>query len=104
MPSTHRVASLSDIPDGDKLGVKIGDTEIVLFRSDGAIYGYEDSCPHQGIPLSEAGTIRGQEILCVMHGAAFNLSTGELVASPAPCGLRPYRTRIEGNDVFIDLP
>lgn len=55
---------------------------VALFNLDGEYYAIEDSCTHQGLPLSD-GPINGNEITCPYHGAKFCIKTGEVTCPPA---------------------
>jgi NADPH-dependent 2,4-dienoyl-CoA reductase/sulfur reductase-like enzyme len=59
--------------------------------------------PHYGAPLAE-GQLCGGRLVCPWHCAAFDVQTGRLLDPPALDGLRKYPVRVEGNDVFIQLP
>ena len=59
-----------------------GDTPILLANIDGDIYAVEDRCTHEDFELS-AGTLEGAQIECILHGAKFDLRTGEALCAPA---------------------
>ncbi len=75
---------------------------IVLARSDGEIYALEDCCSHDEFPLS-AGAIEDGEIVCMLHGASFDLATGEARTLPAVSGVRKFEVSVEGDDIFVHL-
>jgi nitrite reductase/ring-hydroxylating ferredoxin subunit len=56
-------------------------------RKDGAVFGYVDSCPHNGWPLGGPTgrhlTREGDLILCSGHGALFRIEDG--VCTSGPC-------------------
>ncbi|MCS5710894.1 Rieske 2Fe-2S domain-containing protein [Candidatus Berkiella aquae] len=66
---------------------------IALFNLNGEYYAIEDSCPHQGLPLSD-GPVLGNEIICPYHGARFCIKTGEVTAPPAYEDLPTFEVRI----------
>lgn len=83
---------------------------VLLFvRGDGPV-ALEGLCPHQGGLLVD-GEIRGDRITCPLHGAAFAIRTGHVLADPdgvePPEGavgpLRSYPTRLRGGLIEIDL-
>ncbi len=68
---------------------------------------YVNHCPHAGFPLNwQPDAFLAPEvplILCVMHGALFEIETGECVSGPcAGLGLRALPLRIEGGYVMLD--
>jgi nitrite reductase/ring-hydroxylating ferredoxin subunit len=60
--------------------------EIFLIVDDGAVYGYLNICPHQGIPLDlKPDTFLDYErafIQCTTHGAKFRKHDGMCVEGP----------------------
>ena len=48
-----KVASLSDIPPGDMLTVKVGPEEILLVNLEGELHACDDICTHAYASLSE---------------------------------------------------
>lgn len=116
----YRVGTAADIPEGGKLVVACGNAEIGVFRVNGKLYAWHNSCAHrqgpvcQGRifrrvlePLDADGTVRMLEyaedtmhIVCPWHGYEFDIRTGEHPGSPG-LRLRPATVRTEGDDVFV---
>ena len=63
------------------------EVEIFLVRRGDEIFGYVNECPHEAMPLQWEGgsflTADGKRILCAVHGATFNLDSGEAISGPA---------------------
>lgn len=95
-----KVAQLSEIPSGDMVPVKINNDEILLANIDGEIFACDDICSHSYASLCE-GDIDGAEIQCPLHGAIFNVMTGEAITPPAVVALRVFEVRVEGNDILV---
>ena len=98
------VAALRDLPPGEKLGCKVGTKEVALFNVEGRVFAVEDYCPHFGAALSEVGHVKGCEVVCVLHGARFDLESGKVLADPAERDIASYETRVEGGRIFVALP
>lgn len=47
----------------------------------GEAFAVPDHCPHAGVPLSE-GFVEDGQLVCPMHGWAFELPSGRCVARP----------------------
>ncbi|GAB4223835.1 MAG: Rieske (2Fe-2S) protein [Acidobacteriota bacterium] len=94
---------LSALPEGDRVGIRLGGHEIVLFRVDGRIHAFEDRCPHLGARLSEVGHVRAGTVICVLHCAKFDLETGRVLAIPAEEDLVRFATRVVGGTIEIEL-
>ena len=55
------------------------------------------------MPLAE-GYLSGDRIVCPWHHACFNARNGNLEEPPALDSLAAYPIRIEGDEIFVDLP
>ncbi|HKN51299.1 MAG TPA: non-heme iron oxygenase ferredoxin subunit [Amycolatopsis sp.] len=100
-PKLTKVCALSDLDDKKPLAVEVGDTPIVLVRDGDTVHALRDECSHAMQPLSE-GEVTDKGLECWLHGACFNLRTGEPSAPPAMTGVDVYGVHIEGDAVFVD--
>ena len=68
MSARVAVALSRDVPPGTSIGVRVEDTEYVVWRDEsGKAHIWEDRCPHRGMKLS-LGFVRGDRITCPYHG------------------------------------
>ena len=95
-----KVAETSEIPPGKMKSVRLGQEEVLLANVDGNFHAISDTCSHQGGTLSD-GDLAGEQVECPLHGAAFNVVTGEVQNLPARQGVQAYEVRISGNDVLL---
>ncbi|MBS0260429.1 MAG: Rieske (2Fe-2S) protein [Planctomycetes bacterium] len=102
MPRSVRVASVSDVPPGGSKEVMAEDKVIALFNVDGVFHALDGICPHAGGPLAE-GTLRGTTITCPWHGWQFNVSNGQNCLNPR-ISHKYFSVKVEGSDVFVELP
>ncbi len=79
-----------------------GALQIAVYYHDGGVYAFEDRCTHNPCPLS-GGPMVGDEIVCVMHGARFNIKTGAVTMPPARCDLKTFPVEVEGGEVWLLL-
>ena len=98
-----KVAAVSEIPPGDIRMVEVGAEQVLLCNVEGTIHACDDICTHSYASLSE-GDLYGEEIVCPLHGALFNVTTGEVVTPPAEDPLRLFQVRIEGDDILVGSP
>jgi nitrite reductase/ring-hydroxylating ferredoxin subunit len=81
-----RLCAASDVAEGQSKGLNINDQRLLAVRKDGALYVYENRCPHRGIPLEwqpdQFLDSSGSLIQCATHGALFLIDSGECVAGP----------------------
>ena len=95
-----KVAEVGEISPGDMKPVKVGNEEILLVNVDGNIHACDDVCTHSYASLSE-GDLDGEEVQCPLHGAIFNVTSGEVITPPAVESLRLFEVRIEGSDILV---
>ena len=62
----------------------------------------DDTCTHSEASLSE-GDVTDFKIECWLHGAEFDLRTGEAITLPANIALETYPVRIEANSVTVEI-
>jgi nitrite reductase (NADH) small subunit len=102
MAQWHRVAAVAEIPPGSAREVTAGDRVIALFNVDGTLYALDGICPHAGGPLGE-GTLQGPVVTCPWHGWQFDVTTGRHCLNSRIEHSR-FPLKIEGNDVYVELP
>ena len=101
--SEARVARLDELPAGQPTLVEIDGLKLALVHAGDAVYALGATCAHQGGPLSE-GKLYGTRLACPWHGWSFDVKTGACLF-PARGGPVPsYSVRIEGGDVFVEVP
>lgn len=62
------------------LATRIGDTPILLVALDDGIFAIENRCPHAASPLA-GGRVKDGRIACPLHGARFDVRSGEAAGS-----------------------
>ncbi|MGI3786097.1 MAG: non-heme iron oxygenase ferredoxin subunit [Janthinobacterium lividum] len=97
-----RACSVADVAPDSALAVEVDGTEVAIVRSGDRFYAIADECSHRSVPLSE-GDVEGCTLECSLHGARFDLRTGEALALPATDPVPVYRCRVAGDDVWVDL-
>lgn len=100
MENFIKVASVSDIQDGDMISAEVEDGKVIIALLEGEFYAFDEECTHAGCGLSD-GDLDGNVIQCPCHGAEFDIRTGEVVSPPAVEPLQIYQVRIEGDDILI---
>jgi nitrite reductase/ring-hydroxylating ferredoxin subunit len=102
MPTFVKVAQAIDLSPGQAKRVDIAGRSLAIFNLDGRYHAIDDACNHRGGPLSE-GQVEGDAVVCPWHGAKFSISTGELLGPPGRGPVRSYPTRVNGQDVEVEL-
>ncbi len=78
--AVKRIA-LADIPEGGAKLVRANGEEMAVFKSDGKVFGVQNSCPHEGGQLCK-GWLEAGEVVCPLHGYKFNLQSGICSTDP----------------------
>ena len=103
--SEKRIAAarLSEIENGEMKEVSVGETPVLLVRTDDKCHALAAHCTHYGAPLAEGALVEGR-IICPWHHACFHAATGDMLEPPALDSLPSFPVTVEGDDIFIALP
>ncbi|MEM7532965.1 MAG: Rieske (2Fe-2S) protein [Chloroflexota bacterium] len=103
------VATVDEIPVGERKVVHVGGRPVGIFNIDGAYFALRNQCPHQGGPLCQgrlSGLIeatkpgefhysRANEIVrCPWHGWEFDIRTGLSWVDPTKMRVRSYEVSV----------
>lgn len=101
MDGFHRVATLSEIPPGKLLAIRVEKEDLVLYNVDGRVYASRDFCPHAGFALSKSA-FRGRYVRCSLHSWEFDVTNGEYTGNPN-IHMKCHPVRVEGDSVWVSL-
>lgn len=79
-----------------------GKRRLAVFNTRDGLKVFDDFCPHQHAPLA-SGALTGMTLTCNWHFWQFDLKNGHCLLAGDWGSLRLYKTRIAGNDVFVEL-
>ena len=102
MARTVKIAQTTDLPAGRGMTVDVEGRSIALFNVDGQFCATSGHCTHAEALLAE-GELAGPIVTCPLHGAEFNVVTGEALTPPAFEDVQIYAVRVEGEDVLLEL-
>ena len=97
-----KVAKAANLIDGVPVSVEIGDRRICLVRRGEEFFSLDDRCSHAESLLSP-GDVEDFEIVCPLHGARFDLRTGEALTPPAVLPVPTHEVKLDGADILIRL-
>jgi len=92
--------NFSQLQEGKPLKVSLGAKEVCVARIGEEVFAVADMCTHSEASLSE-GDISNYKIECWLHGAEFDLRTGEALTPPAVEKLETFEVRRDGDTVTI---
>lgn len=97
-----RFCEVSEVPPGAKKHAKINDTWVLVCNVKDRLFAVSAICSHQEKPLF-AGRVRNCKITCPVHGARFDLETGEALDLPATKPIDTYPVRVVGDWIEVCL-
>ncbi len=97
------IAPASELPNGERLFVDLGDKPIVIFNIAGQLFAIGDVCSHDDGPLGD-GLLEDHNIVCPRHGAEFDVRTGKAVAMPAVIDIPAYPVKLVDGNIFVGIP
>lgn len=105
METYVKLASVSDIPGKGMRGFTHAGRKIAIYRVGETFYATENVCSHEDARLTD-GWLDTDDctIECPLHGARFDLRSGQPLSLPAYQPIPVYAVRVEGDDIFVELP
>lgn len=77
--------------------------EIAVFRLEDGFYAINNICSHAEAPLAEGEVIDGCIVECPLHGAQFDIRTGQNLSFPAVVPVKSYPTKVENGVVYVEV-
>jgi 3-phenylpropionate/trans-cinnamate dioxygenase ferredoxin subunit len=113
----HVVATVDDIPPGQRILVKVGGREIGIFNVGGEYFAVGNRCPHEGASLCKGRVVglvestepgsyqfsrRGELLRCPWHGWEFDLRTGKSWCEPDRTKVRSFDLKVESGGALVE--
>lgn len=90
----------SALADGVPAAVEVDGRKVFLYRGNGAVHALDNVCSHAGGLLSR-GEIDGCVVTCPLHGARFDLRTGQVARGPAHTAQPVLPTRVRNGWIEV---
>lgn len=97
----HTVARVGEIPENEGRYFDVDGRAVAVFLDGGEYFAIEDSCPHQGAPLSD-GVVAEQTVTCTWHGWRFSLRDGRHLDG-SQCRVPTYPVRVVGDEIQVGV-
>ena len=97
------IAPASELPNGERMFVDIGDTPIVIFNIAEQFFAIGDVCTHDDGPLGD-GDLDGFNVVCPRHGAEFDVATGKAMSMPAVVDIPAYPLQVRDGVIYVGVP
>jgi 3-phenylpropionate/trans-cinnamate dioxygenase ferredoxin subunit len=92
--------AFDSLVSGKPVAIEVDGVAVCLTRVGDEVFAVEDTCTHSEASLSE-GEVSGTKIECWLHGAEFDLRTGEPLTPPATSALKTFKVEVNGNQVVV---
>ncbi|MEO0011067.1 MAG: hypothetical protein RIQ39_656 [Actinomycetota bacterium] len=93
--------SFASLVSGKPVRIEKDGESICVARIGDEVFAIGDTCSHSDASLSE-GDITDYKIECWLHGAEFDLRSGEALTPPAVMPVQKYSVRVDGDSVTIE--
>ena len=95
-------AKLDEVPAGTKKLVTLSGVEVLLCNSKDRLFAVRNLCSHAYEKL-DCGRMKNGWISCPVHGARFDLETGEAMNPPAVMPIETYQLRLVGDSIEVEI-
>ncbi|CAB4848889.1 unannotated protein [freshwater metagenome] len=92
----------SSMQDRKPVKVNVNGEDVCLTRIGDEVFAIGDVCTHSDASLSE-GDVTDYKIECWLHGAEFDLRTGEALTLPANIAAKTYPVSINDDVVEVQV-
>ncbi|MEY2720739.1 MAG: hypothetical protein RL245_189 [Pseudomonadota bacterium] len=100
----HAAGNLSQLAEGKMMGVELGGRAIVVCRTKDGVTALDNVCSH-AYALMHEGRLRGNRLICPLHGASFDCRSGAVLGAPATSPLATFAVRVsDDGTVEVGLP
>ena len=98
----ERVATLDELPEDTPVGFELdAGTEVCLVKVRGQVFAFENRCTHAEFPMADGEMVEDFVIECGLHGAQFDVRSGEVLELPATDPLPCFDVKVEDGEVFV---
>lgn len=93
--------SFAELVAGKPVKIEKAGQTICVTRVGDQVFAIDDTCSHADASLSE-GEVTDFKIECWLHGAEFDLRTGEALTPPAVAPVKTYSVIVDGDSVTVE--
>jgi len=96
-----KAAEIDELKPGAIKRITADDGSMLLCNVGGEYFVVDDMCSHEDFSLSY-GCLKGYDIECSLHGARFDVRTGEPTAEPAEEAIATFPIVFMDQSILID--
>uniref|UniRef100_A0A8R1IQ62 Rieske domain-containing protein n=1 Tax=Caenorhabditis japonica TaxID=281687 RepID=A0A8R1IQ62_CAEJA len=94
------IANIEDVPPGTKKTFEVRGRKILVINDEGRLLAINGLCSHYNFPLENGIYAKGR-IRCPLHGACFNVRTGDIEDYPGFDSLHSYQVSNQNGKIGI---
>ena len=94
--------TLAQLAENKPVRIEKNGESICVTKIGNEIFAINDTCSHSEASLSE-GEVSDFKIECWLHGAEFDLRTGEALTPPAVAPIKTYPVIVDGDSVTVEM-
>ena len=99
-PGFTDLAGIDELPEKGFIVRSVGETQVLLCRFKGEVYAVENLCSH-AFARFDGGRLRGNRLMCPLHGACFDVRNGAPFGPPATRPIASYTVKVENDRVLV---
>ena len=92
--------SFDSLVDSKPIKIDLDGTPLCVTKIGEEVFAIADTCSHSDASLSE-GEVNNFKIECWLHGAEFDLRTGEVATPPASIPVETFEVNRNGDELTI---
>ncbi|CAD6186915.1 unnamed protein product [Caenorhabditis auriculariae] len=94
------IGKAADVPPGSKKMFEVNERKILVINDSGRLFAINGLCSHYNFPLDGGAYSKGR-IRCPLHGACFNVATGDIEDYPGFDSLHTFNVSDKNGDLVI---
>jgi nitrite reductase/ring-hydroxylating ferredoxin subunit len=98
-----RALPVAELAPGTMRCVELDGVPVLLVHGkDGGLAAVHNICSHAYARMDE-GRLRGNRVICPLHGASFDVRTGAVLGAPATAPLASYPVRVADDYIEVQV-
>jgi nitrite reductase/ring-hydroxylating ferredoxin subunit len=102
MAELQVILKLANVPSGSMRSCVLDDRELLICHTREGLFALDNICTHAHARLCE-GRLRATRLVCLLHGASFDVRDGRVLAAPAEVALPTYALRVVADTIEVAL-
>jgi nitrite reductase/ring-hydroxylating ferredoxin subunit len=98
---TYTIGKTTDIKVGSSKSYIVAGVSLLITQpKKGVFKAFKGICTHQGGKLT---SLAGPNLICPLHGASFDSTTGKVLTGPASSPLKSYKVTVSGKTLKVSI-